>query len=435
MQPGSNTATEGSHLLTKGLPILDKMYKDIDLRAVLVKSRQDEWHSAFLKIYFTKDSKDNVQNAHRNKESFKTITEDANLRLISECKDINEMHTILYEIEQGQIIINGIPIKLLSEESKNIYRYDLSSNENVIDLYTTAEQTNGYSQKFICLATDKSPSEILNKYGVCLTKQNHDIFAFLHPYLDTTSINSSNNTIVIIFPMYCKSLPLSDDEKEKYYKKLGLHNYLLEVTNILIEFEKEGKLKSINNLKLKDYVYKTESYDEMINVLLPKPNDPDMQNIDKIKFQIADEALGPIISDEIAIDKVGNVHSIASSNIELPGILKPYNIQIGSMYMGDVFQNNQNATIINRSNVQNAFNKIEKEHDEETSKALVKVAEFIENSKDPTAGVLFNSFAEELNKSQPDKFRLKSFWSGIEKALPTISTIAGTVAKIVHLFA
>jgi hypothetical protein len=63
-------------------------------------------------------------------------------------------------------------------------------------------------------------------------------------------------------------------------------------------------------------------------------------------------------------------------------MLNSYNIEIGSIYMGDVFRNIQNTTIINKSNIQNAFNKIQKEHDEETSKALVKVAEFIENSRD-----------------------------------------------------
>jgi aspartyl/asparaginyl beta-hydroxylase (cupin superfamily) len=84
MQSGSNMTKEVSRLRSKALPILDRMYKNIDIRAVLVKSRHDEWHSAFLKIYFTKYPKDNVQNAHKNKESFRTIIKNANLMLISE---------------------------------------------------------------------------------------------------------------------------------------------------------------------------------------------------------------------------------------------------------------------------------------------------------------------------------------------------------------
>jgi len=102
--------------------------------------------------------------------------------------------------------------------------------------------------------------------------------------------------------------------------------------------------------------------------------------------------------------------------------------------MGDIFKDIHNATIINKALVQNSFNKVKKEHNEETSKALVEVAKFIENSKDPAAGALFNNLTEELSKPEPDKSRLKSFWSGIEKALPTITSIAGAIAKIVPLF-
>ncbi len=102
---------------------------------------------------------------------------------------------------------------------------------------------------------------------------------------------------------------------------------------------------------------------------------------------------------------------------------------------GDVFSDLQNATIINKALVENSFNKVRREHDEETSKALVGVAKFIEKSGDPASGALFDKFNEELNKPQPDKFRLKSFWTSIQNNLPAIASIAGSVAKVVALFA
>jgi hypothetical protein len=102
--------------------------------------------------------------------------------------------------------------------------------------------------------------------------------------------------------------------------------------------------------------------------------------------------------------------------------------------VGDVFNNIHDATIINKSLVKKSFNKVKKEHDEETSKALAKVAEFIEISKDHAAGALFDTFNKELNKPQPDKTRLKSFWTGIQNTLPSIASISESVAKIVQLF-
>ena len=92
----------------------------------------------------------------------------------------------------------------------------------------------------------------------------------------------------------------------------------------------------------------------------------------------------------------------------------------------DVFGNVTNANIINKSTIQNAFNKVKSEHDEETSKALIKIAEFIEKSNEPAAGALFNSLTDELNKPQPDKSKLKSFWSGIQNVLPSIVSISAS---------
>jgi hypothetical protein len=67
--------------------------------------------------------------------------------------------------------------------------------------------------------------------------------------------------------------------------------------------------------------------------------------------------------------------------------------------MGDVFRDIHNATIINKSLVENSFNKVKRERDEETSKALVKVAEFIEKSGDPASGALFDKFNEGIEQA------------------------------------
>ena len=100
----------------------------------------------------------------------------------------------------------------------------------------------------------------------------------------------------------------------------------------------------------------------------------------------------------------------------------------------DVFRDIHNATIINKSLVENSFNKVKREIDEETSKALVKVAEIIEKSGNASAGLLFDKFNEELNKPQPEKSRLSDFWSGIVAVPPSVATLAGAVSKITGLF-
>jgi hypothetical protein len=99
-------------------------------------------------------------------------------------------------------------------------------------------------------------------------------------------------------------------------------------------------------------------------------------------------------------------------------------------YMGDVFQNIQNSSIVNKSSLENAFNKLSPS-DKETRDAFVKVAEFINKSGDPAAGALFTNIADELNKPTPEKSRLKNLWSAIEKVLPTVASITNDMAKII----
>ena len=102
--------------------------------------------------------------------------------------------------------------------------------------------------------------------------------------------------------------------------------------------------------------------------------------------------------------------------------------------MGDMFKNIQNATIINKSMVENSFNKIKEGYGEDVANALLQIAEFIEKSRNKEAGELFDSFNEELNKPEPKKPVLKSIWEGIEKALPAITALSEAIAKLAPIF-
>lgn len=64
----------------------------------------------------------------------------------------------------------------------------------------------------------------------------------------------------------------------------------------------------------------------------------------------------------------------------------------------------------------------------------MKIAEYIDKSGDLAAGALLNSFADELNKQTPDKSRLEKLWSGIERVLPTVTSVTSAANKIISLF-
>jgi tetratricopeptide (TPR) repeat protein len=105
----------------------------------------------------------------------------------------------------------------------------------------------------------------------------------------------------------------------------------------------------------------------------------------------------------------------------------------GDVVIGDKFENIRGATIIKDSLVENSFNKIKEGYGDDVAKALLQIAEFIEGSGNKEAGELFDSFNEEISKPQPKKSVLKSIWGGIEKALPTITTLSEAIAKLTSL--
>ena len=70
----------------------------------------------------------------------------------------------------------------------------------------------------------------------------------------------------------------------------------------------------------------------------------------------------------------------------------------------------------------------------DTAKVLYKVADFIKQSNETGAEILFKSFMEELQNPKPDKKRLRSLWDGMGSRLPAVNTITGVAAKILPLF-
>lgn len=93
-----------------------------------------------------------------------------------------------------------------------------------------------------------------------------------------------------------------------------------------------------------------------------------------------------------------------------------------------------NNIIVNRSKVTNAFNKIKREHDEEMAKALLEVAEAVDQSGNPKAVENFDAFNEELAKPKPKKSLLETLWNGTLAVLPAIKELPGVIDSITKLF-
>jgi len=67
--------------------------------------------------------------------------------------------------------------------------------------------------------------------------------------------------------------------------------------------------------------------------------------------------------------------------------------------------------------------------------ALEKIAEHIEKSQSLEAADNFNSFNEELQKTEPKQSVLRTLWGGVTGALPSILQMTDVIDKISRLFA
>jgi len=100
---------------------------------------------------------------------------------------------------------------------------------------------------------------------------------------------------------------------------------------------------------------------------------------------------------------------------------------------GDTFVGISNSTIITRSYVVNAFNKLKAAGDSAAAEAIAKATKAVADSGNKDAGTYMDAFNQEVAKPEPSKGVLATMWGCVVKALPTvkeIAEVAGTIAKL-----
>jgi len=102
--------------------------------------------------------------------------------------------------------------------------------------------------------------------------------------------------------------------------------------------------------------------------------------------------------------------------------------------MGDNFENIHNSTIINRSEVNKSFTKVQSMLDDEHKAVLEEILEKVNNSNEQFAVDCFRQFNEEICKDSVNKSKLELYWNNIKSIIPEVTKFAGAVANIIALF-
>ncbi|MEV0821177.1 hypothetical protein [Nonomuraea rubra] len=104
--------------------------------------------------------------------------------------------------------------------------------------------------------------------------------------------------------------------------------------------------------------------------------------------------------------------------------------------MGDNFSDiGAGATIVNRSLLVNALNRVATRDGEDVAQALRVITEHVAESGDEAARENLDGLMEELDRPEPRKARLKTFWNGLVDAAPGVAQLGEAASKIMGLFA
>ena len=101
--------------------------------------------------------------------------------------------------------------------------------------------------------------------------------------------------------------------------------------------------------------------------------------------------------------------------------------------MGDSFANiGAGAVVINRSLLTNAMNRVAGT-DGATAAALREIAEHVQQSGNADAGDNLEGLMEELERAEPRRSRLKTFWDGLVAVLPGVVQLGAASEKMIEL--
>lgn len=385
-------------------------YDKINISTILLKNKnENQWYCVKLKITFLRNM-DKLE-----ERDFQHLDYNKNfVNIYSFEIPINESNILLRDLRQRRISINNSYIEIFSFESFTDRLTYLKLDE--LDSYCKdfyGLLFNGYSNKGFFPA-------IINLFSIKESDLGIGVDIF-NSLLDIPSYNLfTQHTVLLICPLFVKEI---DNDYDSIYKKYEIDETLYNKCDIKFYTVYED---------LKEFLMIQYADDSFIIEI------PRLEKKLDMRFEITSPLLANIVVD---VQRINN-STFSSDHLDLKNI-DSLDQQIGNfdkdilplnpttLVMGNIFYN---SPIINNSNMENAFNKINDRNDVHVAIALKEIAKFIENSGEPSAGALFDKFTVELIEQQPDKNKLKSYWNGIVTILPLVTSLSNTIPKILSLF-
>lgn len=267
------------------IPVLRDTYRSIDIRAVLAKSKAESiWYSVVLKVLLTKDSRTELKQTQETKQSKLGTIKREKFRVVFENKDVQQLESVLSEIKNGCLTLNGDRTKLVGADFQNIFQKDIVNDQ----LYTTPDQRSGNTHKMVFTAMPENP-ESFTRNILQVTEEEQGIkFSEIYSWLDATPASLVNpNNVLLIFPIYCKRLTLTSDEKGKFLTKYSIHRLLLSECLVKVKIFRNENIVERPEFQMKEYIQ--SPYEDMATIRLPMTQT--MLPIDYLELEVVHKSL------------------------------------------------------------------------------------------------------------------------------------------------
>ena len=124
----------------KVINALRSTYRSIDIRAAVAKSKDGSgWKCIFAKMRLTADERSQIEEIHKKNKKDLHIKNNANFRLLAECRDIQQLDCTLQEIEAERISIQGRSSRFITPQIKALQNLPVQK----YDSFSTYEERAG----------------------------------------------------------------------------------------------------------------------------------------------------------------------------------------------------------------------------------------------------------------------------------------------------
>ncbi|MGC1930766.1 MAG: hypothetical protein WA667_17490 [Candidatus Nitrosopolaris sp.] len=245
--------------MRKAVNALQSTYRSIDIRAAVANQKdRGERKCIFAKVRLTMDNRSQVEQIHRKNKEDLQIQNNDNFQLLAECRNIQQLDSVIQEIQKGQITVQTISSTFITPEITDVWNLIVYKYNS----FSTHEERSGYNHWFVFANYPGMISTYKVIENMRYTEEDLGIeIDLISKWFDIDGHQWQSNTsnFALLIPIYIK-LVESVKEENQVIASITIHNSLL---NYCI-LQKTTYSNRLPGLRLNKLVRGDLKFDQMV---------------------------------------------------------------------------------------------------------------------------------------------------------------------------